>query len=152
MPAAVTFTLLPIERLEAACVAAEARTLAAFLKQEGKTAAQFAGDGGIYGPVFAYLDEVHGINVSSSEHDELAARISEATNGSCYVLTADHRAAHYDALDPARIEKDELQEFYADFNESDEPGAGTKMWSAIRALRESLSRVDATKVTLFVIG
>lgn len=152
MIAVVTFTLLPIDRLEAAAAAAEAGTLAAFLKQEGKTAAQFAGDGGIYGPVFAYLDEVHEINVSSSDHDELAARLSEATGGSCFVLTQDHRAAHYDALDPAKIEKDELQEFYADFNESDEPGAGAKMWSAIRALRESLSRVDATRVTLFSIA
>ena len=70
MTAVVTFTLLPIDRLEAAAAAAEAGTLAAFLKQEGKTAAQFAGDGGIYGPVFAYLDEVHEINVSSSDHDE----------------------------------------------------------------------------------
>ncbi|MBK7875397.1 MAG: hypothetical protein IPJ77_06545 [Planctomycetes bacterium] len=152
MSAAVTFTLLPIDRLEAACAAAEAGTLALFLKREGKTAAQFAGDGGIYGAVFAYLDEERGINVSSSEHDELTARLSEATNGSCYLLTADHRAAHYDALDPARIPKDELQEYYEEYNESDEPGAGGKMWSAIRALRESLSRVDATRVTLLAIG
>ena len=152
MTATATFTLLPIDRLEALCVAAEAGQLTAFRKSEGKTAAPFAGDGRIFGTVFAYLDEVHGINLSSSEYDETTARVSEATGSSCFLLTLDHRNEHYDALDLARFPKAELQEFHDDVNETEQPGAGAAMWNAIRALRESMSRLDETRVTLLEIG
>lgn len=152
MTAVANFTLLPIDCLEAACVAAEAGQLPAFLKSEGKTAAQFAGGGWIFGTVFAYLDEVHGINLSSSEYDDTTARLSDATGGSCFLLTLDHRNAHYDALDPAAFSKPDLQEYYEEFNEVEEPGAGAAMWNAIRALRESMSRLDETRVTLLTIG
>jgi len=152
MSVAARFTLLPIARLEAACTAAESGALAAFTKSEGKSAAPFAGDGTIFGIVFAYLDEVHGVNLSSSEHDDVTARIADATGSSCFVLTLDHRNAHYDALDPAHYSKPELQEFHEEFNESEEPGAGAAMWNAIRALRESMSRLDEARVTLLVIA
>lgn len=148
MTTQVTFTLLPVDRLEAACAAAQSGTLPTFLKTEGKTAAQFAGDGAIFGPVFAYLDEVHGINVTSSEYDDVAARLGEATGDSHHVLTATHRAEHEAALDPAHFDRVELQDFHDDYNGAPTPGAGTAMASALRALRESLARLDATRVTL----
>lgn len=152
MSAQATFTLLSITRLEALCVAAEKNEENAFVKSAGKTAAQFAGNGFVFGTVFAFLDEAHGINLTSSEHDEITARLGEATGGMYFVLTEAHKNEHYEALDPKHFDMTELQEYYEDFNEDDAPGAGNEMISAIRALRESLMRVDATKVVVLGIG
>jgi len=151
MAPSATFTLLPITRLEALCDAAEKGEVKSFAKSEGKTAAQFAGNGFVFGSVFAYLDQEHEINLSSSDYDEITGRLAEALGGAHFVFTEAHKAEHYTALDPANFEKTELLEFYEDFNEMESPGAGSTMHDAIRALRESLTRVDATRVVVLSI-
>lgn len=152
MAATATFTLVPLARLEEACEAAESGSFPAWRKEHAKTAAQYAKDGWLVPCALGYLDEVAEANLSSSAHDEVAARIAEALDCQCFVLEAAHRAAHYDDLDLDNFDREDLQAHFEELNGASTPGIGAQVLDAIRALREALSKVDDAKVVVVTIG
>jgi len=151
LAATAIFSLVPIERLADMCVAAEAKTLAEWRKTNAKTAAQYARDGWLVAAALGYLDEAGDVNLTSSEHDEHAARLSEALDGQSFILTAAHKAEHYEDLDLEAFDREELQAWYEELNGEATPGIGAHVLDAIRALREALSKTDAAKVVVVTI-
>jgi hypothetical protein len=152
MGATATFTLVQLTRLGEACEAAESGAFPTWRKERAKIAAQYAKDGWLVPCALGYLDEVVEANLSSSAHDEAAARIAEALDCQCFVLEAAHRAAHYDDLDLANFDREDLQAHYEELNGESTPGIGAHVLDAIRALREALSKVDDTQVVVVTIG
>lgn len=99
--------------------------------------------------LLAYLDD-RGIPLLRSAHDEEARLLSQG-RATTFVLTPAHKQ-YLDRLDPAVHSEDGLRRYFEEFNECEEPDAGSAMRDALRVAHRHLSALDEESVLLLRIG
>jgi len=122
-----------------------------YLRNHGLPTARYEWAGSILGTLLPYLGGQQ-IVLMSSEHDELAEYLTKSRQATRFILTDSHRQAFLERLKPESFSKQELGDYYNEFNETHEPEAGGPMLDGIRALHTSLSAVDKDSVILLSIG
>ncbi|MCP9487752.1 MAG: hypothetical protein MSC30_18075 [Gaiellaceae bacterium MAG52_C11] len=98
-----------------------------------------------------YLDE-QGIDLTHSDHDEVASNISQTRDGSVSVLTSDHRERYLARLDPIDFDGALLRRYYEEFNETAAEGVDYAMLDGIAFFRDTLASLESAIVAVFIIG
>ena len=121
------------------------------LGRETITRIEYAWSGHVLGTLLPYLDE-QGIDLMHSDHDEVAATISQTREGSVFVLTSDHRERYVARLDPSAFDGAVLRRYYEEFNETAAEGVDYAMLDGIAFFRDTLAPLDPAIVAVFIIG
>jgi gluconate kinase len=121
------------------------------LGREASTRIEYAWSGYVLATLLRYLDE-HGIDLLHSDHDEVAATLSQTRAGSVFVLTSDHRERYLARLDPSRFDGAALRRYYEGFNETAAGGVGYAMLDGIAFFRDTLAPLESANVAVFIIG
>ena len=100
--------------------------------------------------VLVYSEE-QGIDLTD-QHKELSDAIYESTETSAIILTVQHKDTFLSRLGEANFSLEALRDYYNEFNECSEAGAGQPMVDAIGCLRQSLEALDADSVIVLGIG
>jgi hypothetical protein len=123
-----------------------------FLRTKGTEAARYQYSGYVLGTLLPYLKQKRQIDLMHSEHDEIVAYLTKARSATHFFLTNRHRASYQSALAPDGFSQKELADYYNEFNQAKEDGAGLPMIEGIRAIHSSLSLLDDHSVILCLIG
>jgi hypothetical protein len=100
--------------------------------------------------VLRYLDE-QGISLTHSDHDQVAAAISQTREGSAFVLTPDHREHFLARLDPSAFDGALLRTYYEDVNDVPADGVDYAMLDGIAFLRDTLEPLEPTLVAVVIV-
>jgi hypothetical protein len=98
-----------------------------------------------------YLDE-QGIDLMHSDHDEVAATISQTREGSVFVLTSGHRERYLARLDPIEFDGAVLRGYYEESHETAAAGVEYAMLDGIAFFRDTLAPLRSAIVALLIIG
>ena len=121
------------------------------LGRETITRIEYAWSGYVLATLLPYLDE-QGIDLTRSDHDEVASTISQTREGSVFVLTSDHRERYLARLDPSAFDGAALRRYYEEFNETAAEGVDYAMLDGIAFFRDTLAPLDSAIVAVFIIG
>jgi hypothetical protein len=120
------------------------------LAQNGRPLGDYPWSGYVLATLLPFLEETRGIALMKSEYDDLASLLAEKRGATYFFITQDHKKWLAD-LDPVKFGDDELRDYYNEFNEAQESGAGQPMLDGVRFLREAVAAVDASTVALLSI-
>lgn len=151
MAAIASFTKLPKTSLDGLRQATAQGGFDRYLKQHGRSVADYDWSGCILATLLPYLDKQQ-IHLMKSEHDELATFLCRTLHATCFILTDAHRQAYVAKLVPESFSAQALGDYYNQFNATHEREAGHPMLDGVRAFRQSLSAVDADSVIVFCIA
>jgi len=151
MSALASFIKLPKSSLDGLRRATAQGGFDRFLQQHGRPVADYEWSGFMLATLLPYLDE-HQIRLMKSEYDELATFLSQSLQATCFIFTDAHRQQYVARLAPDSFSEEKLQDYYNEFNATEEPGSGQPMLDGIRALRQSLSALDESSVIVFSIA
>ena len=151
MSAIASFTKLPKTSLDGLRQATAQGGFDRYLQQHGKSVADYEWSGYILATLLPYLDEQQ-IQLMKSEHDELAAFLSQTLQATCFIFTDAHRQTYASRLSPQSFSEQTLRDYYNKFNATDEPDAGQPMLDGVRAFQQSLSALDGDSVIVFSIA
>ena len=98
-----------------------------------------------------YLDG-EGIDLTHSDHDEVASTLSQTRDGSVLVLTSDHRDRYLARLDPSEFDGAVLGRYYEEFNETARDGARYAMLDGIAFIRDTLALLESALVAVLITG
>ena len=121
------------------------------LGRETITRFEYAWSGYVLATLLRYLDE-QGIDLTHSDHDEVASAISQTREGSVLVLTSDHRERYEARLDPSAFDGAVLRRYYEEFNETAAEGVDYAMLDGIAFFRDTLAPLESAIVAVFIIG
>ena len=121
------------------------------LGRETITRIEYAWSGYVLATLLPYLDE-QGIDLMHSDHDEVASTISQAREGSVFVLTSDHRERYLARLDPSAFDGAVLRHYYEESNETAAEGVEYAMLDGIAFFRDTLAPLESAIVAVFIIG
>jgi hypothetical protein len=121
------------------------------LGREAIKCIEYAWSGRVLAVLLPYLDE-QGIDLMHSDHDEVASTISQAREGSVFVLTSDHRERYVARLDPSAFDGVVLRRYYEELNETAAEGVGYAMLDGIAFFRDTLAPLESGIVAVFIIG
>jgi hypothetical protein len=152
MSAIASFIQLPKTALEGLRQATTQGSYQGYLQQHGRAAADYEWSGYILATLLPYLEEQHQIDLMRSEHDDLAAFLTERQQATHFIFTHAHRQSFHSRLDPQAFSAESLRDYYNEFNESDEPDVGQPMLDGVRAVRQCLGALDEGSVIVFSIG
>jgi len=151
MSAIASFTKLPMTSLEGLRQSTTQASFHRFLQQHGKPVSDYEWSGFILATLLPYLEEQQ-IQLMKSEHDDLATFLSQSLQATCFIFTDAHRLAYVSKLDSQSFSEEKLGEYYNELNATDDPDAGQPMLDGIRALRKSLSALNAESVVVLCIA
>ena len=121
------------------------------LGRETITRIEYAWSVDVLATLAPYLDE-QGIELMHSDHDEAASTLSQAREGSVFVLTSDHRERYLARLDPSRFDGAVLRRYYEELNETAAEGVDYAMLDGIAFFRDTLAPLNSAIVAVFIIG
>jgi hypothetical protein len=121
------------------------------LGRETITRIEYSWSGYVLATLLPYLDE-QGIDLVHSDHDEVAATLSQIREGSVFVLTSDHRERYLARLDPIEFDGAVLRRYYEEFNETAAEGVDYAMLDGIAFFRDTLAPLESAIVAVFIIG
>jgi hypothetical protein len=145
--AVATFTLVP----ESAAVlqGVAERTPDRFRQRAtGDTICDYNWSGWVIGVLLAYLDEKHGVSFET----DIGARVTDADGSTTLVLTADHKRDFLARMRPENFDEAELEAYYNEFTETEEPGIGKAMLDGIDCFHRSLNAVDDNACVVVHVG
>ena len=117
------------------------------LARHGRPLELFEFSGYVLGAVLAYLSE-KGIELTRSQHDEVARAITSA-RGSTYLILGEEHRPLAEKLTDAQQAPAELARFFNELNAASEgPEVGEAMLEGIRFLRRALDAVKTGTVVL----
>jgi len=159
-PAIATTTAIPVDALKAVRAAAARKkslvggTKDSFpiaLARHGRALEVFEHSGQVLGTVFVFLDEMRGIDLRHSRHDEVSSAITRARGSSFFILAEEHLPLAGKLTDVgAGVE--ELAAFFDAFHQASEgPEVGEAMREGIEFLRRALEAVAPGTVVLVAI-
>ena len=159
MSALAKFTLLPssaVKGLRDAALEqkanARARAFAELLRKSGRDVVDYKWSGWVFGTLLAYLDEKRGINLASSDAENLADFLTDTLCPTYFVLTPKHKLEHIAGLRRDGFSEAELTAYYNEFNETEELDIGKAMLDGIDCLHRSLAAIDEQSFVLFHVG
>ena len=115
------------------------------------TRIEYAWSGYVLTTLLPYPDE-QGIDLLHSDHDEAASTLSQAREGSVFVLTSDHRERYLARLDPSQFDGAVLRRYYEEFNETAAEGVDAAMLDGIAFFRDTLAPLESAIKAVFIIG
>jgi hypothetical protein len=121
------------------------------LGRETITRIEYAWSGYVLATLLRYLAE-EGIDLMHSDHDQVAATISQTREGSVIVLTSDHRERYVARLDPSAFDGAALRSYYEELNELAADGVEYAMLDGIAFFRDTLAPLRSTIAAVVVIG
>jgi hypothetical protein len=121
------------------------------LGRESITRIEYSWSGHVLATLLPYLAE-QGIDLMHSDHDEVASTLSQARDGSVFVLTSDHRERYLTRLDPSVFDGAALRRYYEKFNETTAEGVDYAMLDGIAFFRDTLAPLESAIVAVFTIG
>jgi hypothetical protein len=121
-----------------------------YIRVNGQQVAEYPWPALMLVTLLPYLHEKHQITLVKSEHDPLAAKISEGRKAPHFIFTDAHRKAFLAKLD-GQFPEDPMRDYFVEYNGVDDPAAGKKMVDGIRALRQSLGALDRNSVILLSV-
>ena len=159
-PAIATTTAIPVNALKTVRAAAARKkslvggTKDSFpmaLARHGRALEVFEHSGQVLGTVFVFLDEMRGIDLRHSRHDEVSSAITRARGSSFFILAEEHLPLAGKLTDVgAGVE--ELAAFFDAFHQASEgPEVGEAMREGIEFLRRALEAVSPETVVLIAI-
>jgi len=159
-PAIATTTAIPVNALKTVRAAAARKkslvggTKDSFpmaLARHGRALELFEHSGQVLGTVFVFLDEMRGIDLRHSRHDEVSSAITRARGSSFFILAEEHLPLAGKLTDVgAGVE--ELAAFFDAFHQASEgPEVGEAMREGIEFLRRALEAVSPETVVLIAI-
>jgi hypothetical protein len=115
---------------------------------DGREVATGTWDGYVAVVLAEYLDEKHGIKLldGPAELDREVERIARAQEASLVVLGDWHRRRYAERLADVNPSEDELEKFYVEFSEEQEPEIGRGMLDWLRIFRASLAHARGETV------
>ena len=120
------------------------------LGRETITRIEYSWSGHVLATLLPYLDE-QGIDLLHSDHNEVASTVSEAREGSVFVLTSDHRERYLARLDPSAFDGAVLRRYYEEFNETAAEGVDYAMLDAIAFFRDTLAPLQSPSVAVLIV-
>ena len=159
-PAIATTTAIPVDALKAVrAAAARKKSLVGGMKdsfpmalaRHGRALEVFEHSGQVLGTVFVFLDEMRGIDLRHSRHDEVSSAITRARGSSFFILGEEHLPLAGKLTDVgAGVE--ELAAFFDAFHQASEgPEVGEAMREGIKFLHRALEAVAPGTVVLVAI-
>jgi hypothetical protein len=121
------------------------------LARETITRFEYGWSGDILTTLLAYLNE-QSIDLTHSDHDEVASAISQVSEATVFVLTSDHRERYLARLDPSAFDGAELRRHYEELNEATADGVDYAMLDGIAFFRDALAPLEATTVAVLIIS
>jgi hypothetical protein len=122
------------------------------LRRETITRIEYGWSGHVLITLLTYLRD-QGIDLVHSDHDDVAAAISQTRERSVFVLTPDHRERYLARLDPMDFDGAVLRRYYEEFNATaPAEGVGYAMLDGIAFFRDTLAPLRAAIVAVVVIG
>jgi hypothetical protein len=122
------------------------------LEEHGEEIVTYPFSGYVLMTLLPYLEERHGIELMESEYDRAAGALSAESGMTHFVFTNALKTAHLAKLTTLSLPREELRDYYNEFNAADEPDAGEPMLDAVRAVREALNYVDDSSVVVLTIS
>ena len=122
-----------------------------FLKQHGREVSEYKWSGFILATLLCHLQKQK-IDLMHSDFDELSTFLTKKRGFTHCIFTEEHKQAHLPGLDPAAFSEQALRDYYNAFNGASEPDIGKPMLDGIRAIQESLQRLEAGSVVVLIIG
>jgi hypothetical protein len=121
------------------------------LGRETITRIEYSWSGDVLATLLPYLDE-QGIDLMHSDHDEVAATISQTRAASVFVLTSGHRERYLARLDPIEFDGAVLRGYYEESHETAAAGVEYAMLDGIAFFRDTLALLRSAIVALLIIG
>ena len=121
------------------------------LGREAIARIEYSWSGEVLSALVTYFDQ-QGIDLTHSEHDEVAAALAQSRAGSVFVLTSDHRALYSARLDPSAFDGAMLRRYYEEFNATAAEGVEYAMLDGIAFFRDTLAPLESPIVALLLIG
>jgi hypothetical protein len=121
------------------------------LGRETITRIEYAWSGYVLATLFPFLEE-QDIDLLHSDHDQVASALSQAREGSVFVLTSDHRERYLARLDPSAFDGAVLRRYYEEFNETAAEGVDYAMLDGIAFFRDTLAPLESAIVAVLIIG
>ena len=121
-----------------------------FLDQNSMKLIEYKGSGYLYATLLVYLEE-NGIDLMDSDQNELAAYISEERESTFFIFTEEHKVKYMDKLNPPNFNEEELEQYYNDFNGTDEDGIGKELINGIAILQKNIKQIKENSVILLGI-
>ena len=119
-------------------------------ERETITRIDYSWSGGVLETLLRYLD-AQGIDLTHSDHAEVAAALSRTRAGSVFVLTSAQRERHLGRLDPTEFDCSVLRSYYEALNETAAAGVGYALLDGIAFLRDTLELLGPGLVAVLVI-
>ena len=112
---------------------------------------EYSWSGYVLATLLPHLVE-QGIDLMHSGRDEVASTLSQAREGSVFVLTPDHRERYLARLDPSAFDGALLRRYYEEFNATAAEGVEYAMLDGIAFFRDTLAPLESAVVAVFSIG
>ncbi|HEV2909020.1 MAG TPA: hypothetical protein VGX02_07065 [Candidatus Eremiobacteraceae bacterium] len=122
-----------------------------FLNRNGRRAVRYEWSGWVLGTLLAYLDQQHGINLASSEFDELVTFLNDKRGGAHFFLTAAQKKSYSVQLARESFSEVTLRDYFNEFNAVEEPASGRWMLDGVRCLHQALDVLDDGQVVMLEI-
>lgn len=152
MSAIASFILLPKSKLDDLQQAAtRPDDWHEWLDENGRPAADYEYSGYLLATLLPYLEARHNIDLMDSDYNELGNFLSKEREATYFVFTEKHKMAYADQLSPEFFSAALLCEYFNKFNAASETEIGEPMLDGIRAIQESLKKVDGDSVIIFSI-
>jgi hypothetical protein len=133
----------------AALLGTAERTPEGFRKHAtGDEICDYNSSGWVIGVLLAYLDEKHGVKFDN----DIGMRVTKAEGTTTLVLTAGHKRDFLALMRPENFDETELEIYYNEFTETEEPGIGKAMLDGIDCFHRSLIAVDDGACVVVHVG
>jgi gluconate kinase len=121
------------------------------LGRETITRIEYSWSGYVLATLLPYLDE-QGIDLTHSDHDDVASTLSQTRAGSVLVLTSNHRERYLARLDPSEFDGAVLRRYYEESHETGAEGVDYAMLDGIAFFRDTLAPLESAIVAVVIIG
>ena len=149
MSAIASFIRLPQEALPILRQAASPSNL---LSARGQVVAHYRWSGYVLATLLSFLDEHRKIDLMKGSEEELASLIAPKLGGTCFIFTGAQKDKYLPSLAPETFSKEELRDYYNEFNGTNEVVIGDAMLDGVRAFQQSLAAMEPNSVIIFSIG
>jgi len=120
------------------------------LGRESITCIEYSWSGSVLATLLPYLEK-QGIDLTHSDHDELASPLSQTHEGTVFVLTSDHRDRYLERLDPIEFDAAALRRYFEEFHKVAAEGVGYAMLDGIAFLRDTLAPLRPAIAAVVII-
>ena len=122
-----------------------------YLKRNERASFDYQWSGYVVAVLLPYLQELHQIDLMHSEDEELSNFLTKARSSTHFILNETHKKAYLAKLS-GEFSKEEMNDYYNEFNGVNQSEVGGPMLDGIECLRKCLSSLDDQSIVLLMVG